>query len=257
MNDVFSALPGEIYRLIAGSPAQIDDIGRSCAKVLMSEEMCLKIAPQGSLRRAAVMQEYFHKKGLSAPLVKYVQSNGQDFLLMRRVSGSYACDSRLMSDPVNLARRIGEAVRMLHETDASDCPLKDANRIAYDAMCAELSGVEALNCPMPERFRILKNDALIHGDCCLPNIFFEGDRFCGFVDLGESGLGDRHFDLYWAAWSLGYNLGTDQYRDDFLDAYGRDAIDIERAKLCAYIANPKGSLRLAAWRKMGAVSEAD
>ncbi len=241
MNDAISAMPSEIRKLLAGSLDRVENIGRSGASVLMSAEMCLKIAPEGTLQRAAVMQEYFHKKGLSAALVKYIQSNGRDYLLMRRVPGRYACDGQLMSEPKKLARRIGEIVRMLHETDASDCPLTDANRLAYDALCMELGDSQALNRPMPECCDILKSDVLIHGDCCLPNIFFDAERFGGFVDLGESGMGDRHFDLYWAAWSLGYNLSTDQYRDDFLDAYGRDAIDIERAALCAYIANPKGS----------------
>ncbi len=242
MNDMLFALPDEICRSFAGSLVRPENIGRSGAQVLMSEDMCLKIAPHGSLRRAAMMQEYFYKKGLSAPLVQYVQSNGQDFLLMQRVRGRYACDKSLMSDGRRLARRIGEVVRRLHEIDASDCPLRDANRIAYDALCAEFSDNDALNRPISKRMSILKSDVLIHGDCCLPNIFFEGDCFSGFVDLGEAGLGDRHFDLYWAAWSLGYNLGTDEYKNDFLDAYGRDVIDSERAALCAYIADPKSML---------------
>lgn len=232
-----NGLTSEIHKLIAGSPARAENIGRSGAKVLMSEEMCLKIAPEGTLERAAVMQEYFYKKGLSAPLIKYIQSNGQDYLLMQRVRGRYACDKSLMSEPKKLARRIGEAVRMLHEIDASDCPLADANRLAYDALCRFLGDAAALNSPvMSSRYSILKTDVLIHGDCCLPNIFFEDGSFSGFVDLGESGLGDRHFDLYWAQWSLGYNLGTNEYKDEFLDAYGRDVIDKERALLCRFIA---------------------
>ncbi len=237
MKNCFETLPDELHRLIAGSPAQAENIGRSGAKVLLSVDLCLKIAAEGSLQRAAVMQEYFHKKGLSAPLVKYIQSGGQDFLLMGRVRGTHACDKRLMSEPKKLAWRIGEAVRLLHETDAADCPLRDANRHAYDAFCREIGNADALSRPMPACFDILKADTLIHGDCCLPNIFFEGGRFSGFVDLGESGLGDRHFDLYWAMWSLSYNLGTDAYREAFLDAYGRDVIDEERARLCAYIAS--------------------
>ena len=49
--------------------------------------------------------------------------------------------------------------------------------------------------------------------------------FAGFIDVGAGGLGDRHIDLHWGIWSLGYNLGTDAYRDRFLDAYGRDRIN--------------------------------
>ena len=38
-------------------------------------------------------------------------------------------------------------------------------------------------------------------------------------------MGDRHFDLCWALWSLNYNLKTPRFNDRLLDAYGRDAVD--------------------------------
>ena len=60
---------------------------------------------------------------------------------------------------------------------------------------------------------------------CLPNVMFEGRRFSGLIDLGNGGVGDRHIDLFWGAWSLFFNLKTDAYRERFLDAYGRDVID--------------------------------
>ncbi|KZK04807.1 putative aminoglycoside 3'-phosphotransferase (Kanamycin kinase) [Lactococcus cremoris] len=44
-------------------------------------------------------------------------------------------------------------------------------------------------------------------------------------------VGDRHIDLFWGTWTLNFNIGTDQYRDRFFDAYGRDKIDIDRLKL--------------------------
>ena len=50
-------------------------------------------------------------------------------------------------------------------------------------------------------------------------------RVSGFIDLDHGGIGDRHIDLYWGCWSLGFNLKTDRYRDRFLDAYGRDKIN--------------------------------
>ena len=49
----------------------------------------------------------------------------------------------------------------------------------------------------------------------------------GFIDLGAGGVGDRHIDLFWGAWTLNFNLHTDKYRERFFDAYGRDKIDVE------------------------------
>jgi kanamycin kinase len=40
-------------------------------------------------------------------------------------------------------------------------------------------------------------------------------------------------DLFWGAWTLWFNLGTDKYRERFFDAYGRDRIDEELIKVVA------------------------
>ena len=104
---------------------------------------------------------------------------------------------------------------------------------AYAALMAYEKEAGAL---FPGDVSILRHDALIHGDMCLPNIFYdEAYRFTGFIDLGDAGPGDRHFDLYWAMWSLSYNLKTDQYNNLFMDAYGRDAFDPARFEVCAAI----------------------
>jgi kanamycin kinase len=46
-------------------------------------------------------------------------------------------------------------------------------------------------------------------------------------------VGDRHVDLFWGAWTLCFNLGTDAYRARFLDAYGRDKAEEEKLRLIA------------------------
>ena len=71
----------------------------------------------------------------------------------------------------------------------------------------------------------LKSDVLIHGDYCLPNIMLDSWHLSGYIDVGNGGVGDRHIDLFWGAWTLNFNLKTDKFRDLFFDAYGRDMID--------------------------------
>ena len=44
---------------------------------------------------------------------------------------------------------------------------------------------------------------------------------------------DRHVDLFWGAWTLQYNLKTDDYRQYFFDAYGRELVDDERLRVVA------------------------
>ena len=61
----------------------------------------------------------------------------------------------------------------------------------------------------------------------------ENWRFSGFIDLDGAGIGDRHIDLFWGRWSLGFNLGTYEYSDRFFDAYGRDKINEDTLRVVA------------------------
>ena len=63
--------------------------------------------------------------------------------------------------------------------------------------------------------RLLKNDVLIHGDYCLPNIILRDWKLGGFIDLGESGIGDRHYDLAWGLWTLNKNLQSQKFGQRF------------------------------------------
>ena len=76
-------------------------------------------------------------------------------------------------------------------------------------------------------------EVLLHGDYCLPNIMLDNWRFSGFIDVGNGGVGDRHVDLFWGAWTLNFNLGTDKYRERFFDAYGRDKLEPDKLRTIA------------------------
>ena len=61
---------------------------------------------------------------------------------------------------------------------------------------------------------------------------FRDDAF-DYIIIDTAGVGDRHVDLFWAVWSLQFNLKTDKYRERFLDAYGRDRMEPEMLRLIA------------------------
>ena len=211
--------------LAARKDAEEIGVGRSEATVLRADDAFLKIAPLGKLKRAAALQEYFCSQGLSAPLIAFDQDDGRDYLLVGAVRGKSGIE--VLDRPAWLAQTLGRAVRALHGLDASGCPVTDVNEQAL-ALYARETGHD-----FDGDASVLRKDALVHGDCCLPNVFFDEAGFSGFIDLGEGGLGDRHFDLYWAMWSLEYNLKTDAFGGRFLDAYGRDAVDEARLDVCA------------------------
>jgi kanamycin kinase len=206
----------------------------------------LKVGAANSLRREAEMTAYFYKKGLGAEVISYI-SGEKDIMLSRAMAGLDCTSEKYLAEPKRLCDITAERLRMLHELDASDCPVRD--RVGEYIAMGELnyakgtyntdhfpdsfgyrSGEEAYRV-LQEGKHLLKNEVLIHGDYCLPNIMLDAWRFSGFIDVGNGGVGDRHVDLYWGAWTLRYNLGTDVYRNRFFDAYGRDLVDQERLRL--------------------------
>ena len=221
------------------------------AKVYFIERdggMYLKCAKKGTLKREAMMTDYFHKKGLGTEVIDYI-SDKQDFMLTRAVAGEDCTHKDYLSTPKKLCDVMADRLRRLHELDISDCPIQD--RVSEYISLAESnylsdnydkshfpdsfgysSGEEAYKY-FSKGKRLLKNEVLIHGDYCLPNIVLNDWHFSGFIDLGNGGVGDRHVDLFWGAWTLGFNLGTDAYRDRFFDAYGRELVDEDKLDIIA------------------------
>lgn len=208
----------------------------------------LKTAQKGALEKEAELTRYFHKKGLAAEVVLYYSENA-DWLLTTRVAGEDCTDAVYLADPKRLCDTIGLQLRQLHEMDFSDCPVTD-HTAAYLALAernyrngifdADLfpddwgyrSASEAWSV-LEREGHLLRSDTLLHGDYCLPNIMLDRWKFSGFIDLGNGGVGDRHIDLFWGAWTLRFNLKTDAYRDRFFDAYGRDKFDPEMLRIVA------------------------
>lgn len=206
----------------------------------------LKSAPKGTLEAEAKMADYFCKKGLSSQMLAYL-STDCDWMLTERVKGEDCTHFR--DDPKRLCDTIATLLRSLHESDYSDCPVQ--NRTAEYLTTAETNYRKGIFDPdlftpdiqlptadsawkyLEENKRYLKHDTLIHGDYCLPNIMLDNWRFSGFIDLGNGGVGDRHIDLFWGAWTLWFNLKTNEYRERFFDAYGRDKLEPEILKAIA------------------------
>ena len=212
------------------------------------EGFYLKRGALGTLSREAEMTSYFNSKGLGAEVLFYGH-NEYDWMLSRAVRGEDCVFSRYLDDPKRLSSLIGEELRALHETDASDCPVKDRMGEYISLVEENYRTGNYDSSHFPDSFGYssadgaisvfqggkgkLKNEVLIHGDYCLPNIMLDDWNFSGFIDVGNGGIGDRHVDLFWGAWTLGFNLGTDVYRDRFFDAYGRDKIDEEKLRIIA------------------------
>ena len=249
-------LPEEIGQLCEGAKIYDSSCSPEARVYFIDREggYYLKVGKAGSLKREAMMTEYFHKKRISTELLSYISSEN-DIMLTNAVVGDDCTTAKYLDEPTRLADIMAERLRMLHEIDVADCPVRD--RIREYISLAEnnykeknyntdhfpdsfgYASAEEAFATLTEGRSLLKNEVLIHGDYCLPNIMLNGWNFSGFIDLGNSGIGDRHIDIFWGRWSLGFNLSmqgvqqTEKYCERFLDAYGRDKIDNDALRVVA------------------------
>lgn len=243
-------IPREIQRFVSGA----DIYDSSCspeARVYFIDRgdgYYLKHSGKGTLEKESKMTEYFYAKGLGAEVLNYI-SDDSDWLLTAAVTGEDCTHEKSLSQPERLCDTIALELRRLHETDYTGCPVPDRTteylaaaennyrtgnydkshfpdsfgyRSAEDAHKVLMAGKDAL-----------QSKVLLHGDYCLPNIILNNWKLSGFIDVGCGGVGDRHIDIFWGAWTLWFNLKTDKYRGRFLDAYGRDKADEEILKIIA------------------------
>lgn len=197
----------------------------------------LKSAPRGALLNESTMSAYFHDLQMGPEVLTYF-SGKQDWLLTRRILGEDCTFPYYLEKPERLTDTLAEIAYHLHSIKADDCPIHDLTerylntiRNNYEARhyISDLlpgdwgfASPEAAKKVIDERKHLLNNDTLIHGDYCLPNILLDKWHLTGFIDVGHGGMGDKHIDLFWGAWSLAFNLKDPKYSKRFLDAYGRE-----------------------------------
>lgn len=214
-----------------------------------TDRLYLKSAAAGTLQSDAEMTSFFHQKQLGPEVLTYLTEE-KDWLLTMALPGEDCTFSQYLDDPKKLCETTALLLRQLHEQSCTGCPVSN-HRDLYltrvhqnhrSGFCdlslfpekdwGFSSPEEAWNV-VEEYETHLKTDTLLHGDYCLPNILLDDWKFSGFIDVGRGGVGDRHVDIFWGAWTLFFNLKTNAFCNRFLDAYGRDRIEPEMLRLIA------------------------
>lgn len=241
----------ESLRGLLGGAQIYDSRCHSGAEVLFIDKddgYYLKSMPKGQLETEAAMTGYFGSIGLGAKVLHF-ESEERDYMLTARVRGEDCTHAVYLADPERLCDKYAEMLYDLHRRDYAGCPVQ--NRIeSYSALAFEnyrtgnydkdsfpdsfgyASAEEAMEV-IKKYGSSLKNDTLIHGDYCLPNVMLDNWEFSAFIDVGNGGVGDRHIDLFWGVWTLWYNLKTNSYEERFLDAYGRQNFDRDMLRVVA------------------------
>ena len=221
----FDLLPPSIRRLVEGKPYTENLTGMSGASVLIFPDAVLKCVKPDARTDETVSVLRWLEGRLPVPRVIACENTGDTaFLLMTRIPGRMACDPAYLSTPDRLIALLAQAIHMLWQVDIRDCPrsrsldselARARYRLKNGLVCMDrlekdtigLRGFES----MEKLLLWLENNkppleiAFSHGDCCLPNIFFSGDRVSGFIDLGDSGAADPWRDLALCYRSLRHN----------------------------------------------------
>lgn len=160
------------------------------------------------MRDEATRLEWLGDK-LPVPRVLASGSRGDyEFLLTESVPGLPAHDRSAGWNRQEVASLVGKALREFHSASTADCPSRH-----------------------PVAGPISREDeVLVHGDYCLPNVLLDADRR-HYLDVGESGIGDRYIDIVAGIWSLRHNYGKGTV-GNLLGEYGLQTLD--RRKLTAY-----------------------
>ena len=239
-------LPASIRTLTGDRPYTTDTIGMSGARILIYPDRVLKIQPQSveSDREIATMGWLAGK--LPVPDILYTETvDGTSYLLMSRLPGVMSCDQSVMADPKQAVSILARGLQTLWQVDVSGCLaphiLEDKLRWAEYAVAHGLCDTENVEPDTygPDGFsspaelltwlkehRPQETPVFSHGDYCLPNVFVQGGRVSGFLDLGRSGISDPYQDIALCYRSLLHNY-EEQPHPDFRPDLLFEALDLE------------------------------
>ena len=208
--------PKELHKLLEGATVY-DSSSHPQNKVYYSDfGYYIMVSDTGTLLKEAQLSELFAAKGMGPKVETYLSAD-KDYLVTEALKGEDAL--HYLDNPKKLCKELADAMKLLHGWQLDSVPVSSCMDF-YDELDREVS---------------FEQDTFIHGDFCLPNVMLVDGKFSAFIDVGLSGVGDRHIDIYWVLWSLWYNLKTDKYTDTFLDYYGRDKVDMEQLKVVAEV----------------------
>ena len=213
-------IPRVIAEKTAGEAFETDAIGRSDSAVLLFADKALKIEKTSSVsdNEHAILQ--WLDGGLRAPRVlAFARENGFNYLLMTRLGGKMAFAAEMTQEEISA--RLAEGLKLLRNTDVSDCPCrKDFRAVLREARQRMDGGALRELRPQAEEFEDFESlyayleanvpeeePVFSHGDYCLPNVFLS-DEGIGFLDLGSAGVMDKDYDVFMCLWSMRYNFVT-------------------------------------------------
>lgn len=203
-------LPENILKYIKNKKYKTDHIGMSKSSIYIFDDYVLKIENNTSHTHDSINILKWLKGKIPVPKIIYHEIyNNKSYLLMSKIEGKMSCDDYYLENSDKLLKLISEAFKLIWNIDISDCPinkdidtkLKEARyRVENNIINKEDFHNEEFKTPEHLLLWLETNKpdfepVFSHGDFCLPNIFLEGDKISGFVDLGDAGVSDKWYDI--------------------------------------------------------------
>lgn len=221
-----NSLPKSIFDIVKSKSYRIDSIGESQSTVVIFSDLVLKIEKTGPQadREYAVMQ-WLHGRLPVPEVIAFERMNGFNYFLMSRLDGNTACDYLCEETIENTVIALADGIKQLQQVDISECPYKSTldkrlNDAKYN-IDNDLVDVNDFNDDtlgengfedVDSLYNFLVNNqpeedlVFTLGDYCLVNVFVDGNRATGFIDLGKAGIADKWQDIALCVRSLKYNV---------------------------------------------------
>lgn len=217
--------PAGIARYLNHKTGHIDHVGMSGSTVIVYDDCVLKIEPasERAVTTAAVMG-WLEGRIPAAKVIHHEIEGGKSWLLMSRMPGVMSCDPEYMAQPEILISALADGLKMLQRTDTAGCPrIQTLDDLLAEARYRVENNLVNLDNVEPETFsdngfrdprQLLgwletnkpeSQLCLIHGDYSLPNVFLKGGKLIGFIDLDDSGIGEKWRDIALCYRSLRHN----------------------------------------------------
>ena len=191
--------PKKIEEIVEGMQYTVDNIGRSEDEVYIFEDKYILKISKNKNRLIDEKERIDFLCKCNIPCsnsICYLEENDKCYYLRTYIKGDSLIHTKFMENPELLINILVNVIGILRKLDNYDCPFKSKDNVGND---------------------------FVHGDFCLPNIYVdENNNFAGFIDLDNSGLGDKWYDYSWLLWSLEYNLKTNKYNKRLLDKLNTD-----------------------------------
>lgn len=219
-------IPKEIAEIIGDRIGNEDQVGKSTSRVICYPDMILKIEEtnENSINERRMM-EWLQGKIPVPEILGFKQENGINYLLMSKVEGNMSCDDEYMDNPEVLMKLMAEGIKKLWTVDIKDCPyINNIDKKLEEAEYRVANGLCSAEDAEPETYveggfrdpadllawlkehKPKEELVFTHGDCCMPNLFLNKDKFSAFIDLGNCGVADRYQDIALCYRSLLHNF---------------------------------------------------